>query len=109
VDDDESEEEDEDGIYECPSRPRADVDGLYSYTQNEMRLLKQDDVHRPSVPNDKDISRVDNAVCNSTFILWEGQNESKDLRIHKGMMFDTRQELQFFMADYIVKFHRPSP
>jgi len=107
VDDDESEEEDEDGIYECPSRPHADVDGLYSYTQNEMRLLKQDDVHRPSVPNDKDISRVDNAVCNSAFILWEGQNESKDLRIHKGMMFDTRQELQFFMADYTVKFHRP--
>ena len=72
-----------------------------------MRLLKQVDVHLPSVSNDKDISREDNAICNSTFISWEGQNESEDLQIQKGMMFDTLQELQFFMADYAVKFHRP--
>ena len=57
--------------------------------------------------NAKDISRADKAVCNFAFISWEGQNESEHLQIHKGMMFDTLQELQFFMADYAVKFHRP--
>ena len=71
-----------------------------------MRLLKQANVHLPSVPNGKDISRADKAVCNSAFISWEGQNESEDPQIHKGMIFDTLQELQFFMAEYAVKFYR---
>ena len=105
-DNEEDEYEDDDVIYGCPSRPRTDDDGLFSYTLNEMNLLKQVDIYFPSVPNAKDISRADKAVCNYAFISWEGQNESENLQIHKGMMFDTLQELQFFMADYAVKFHK---
>ena len=86
-DDDESEEEDneedeyedDDVIYGCPSRPRTDDDGLFSYMLNEMNLLKQVDIYFPSVPNAKDISRADKAVCNYAFISWEGQNESENL------------------------------
>jgi hypothetical protein len=72
-----------------------------------VHLLKQVDVHLPLVPNAKDISRAHKAICSFAFISWEGQNESDHLQIHKGMIFDNLPELQFIMADYGVKFHRP--
>jgi hypothetical protein len=60
---------------------------------NELQLLKQVDVNLPSVPNAKDISRTHRAVCNFAFVSWEGNNESENPQIEKGMIFDTLQEL----------------
>jgi hypothetical protein len=100
-------DEDENVLYGSPSRPHNDDEGFHSYTWNELRLLKQVDVDLPSVPNAKDISRTHKAVCNSAFVPWEGNNKSENLQIERGMVFDTLQELQFFLADYAIRYHRP--
>jgi hypothetical protein len=100
-------DEDEGVLYGSSSRPYNDDEGFHTYTRNALRLLKQVDVDLPSVPNAKDIRRTHKAVCNSAFVPWEGNNESENLQIERGMIFDTLQELQFFLADYIVRYHRP--
>jgi hypothetical protein len=85
--------EDGDVLYSSPSRPHNDDEAFHSYMQNEVRLLKQVDVDLPSVPNAKDISKTHKAVCTSAFVPWEGNNESENPQIERGMIFDTFQEL----------------
>uniref|UniRef100_K4AIL3 SWIM-type domain-containing protein n=1 Tax=Setaria italica TaxID=4555 RepID=K4AIL3_SETIT len=63
----------------------------FCYSHKELRLLKECHVELPSVPNDKDISMVHKAICESTM----------------GMKFNRLEELKFFLADYTVRLHRP--
>uniref|UniRef100_K3YC73 MULE transposase domain-containing protein n=1 Tax=Setaria italica TaxID=4555 RepID=K3YC73_SETIT len=72
------------------------MDECFSYTQNELRLLKECDVELPSVPNDKDISMIHKAICESSMVNSEGIPFSESL-----------VELKFFLADYAVRLHRP--
>uniref|UniRef100_K3YEK8 Uncharacterized protein n=1 Tax=Setaria italica TaxID=4555 RepID=K3YEK8_SETIT len=67
------------------------MDECFSYTQNELQLLKEHDVELPPVPNDKDISMVHKAICESSM----------------AMKFNSLEELKFFLVDYAVRLHRP--
>uniref|UniRef100_K3YLA0 SWIM-type domain-containing protein n=1 Tax=Setaria italica TaxID=4555 RepID=K3YLA0_SETIT len=71
------------------------MDEYFSYTQNELRLLKERDVELPSVPNDKDISMVHKAICESSMVNFEGIPFNENPVIKKGMKFKSLEELKF--------------
>uniref|UniRef100_K3Y1J3 MULE transposase domain-containing protein n=1 Tax=Setaria italica TaxID=4555 RepID=K3Y1J3_SETIT len=79
----------------------------FSYTRNELRLLKERDVEPPSVPNDKDISMVHKAICESSMVNAEGTSVGESPVIKKGIKFNSLEELKFFLADYAVRLHKP--
>lgn len=83
------------------------MDECFSYTQNELRLLKEHDAELPSVSNDKDISTVHKAICESSTVNSKGIPFSESPVIKKGMKFKSLEELKFFLADYVVRLHRP--
>uniref|UniRef100_K3XS99 Aminotransferase-like plant mobile domain-containing protein n=1 Tax=Setaria italica TaxID=4555 RepID=K3XS99_SETIT len=65
------------------------------------------DAELPSIPNDKDISMVHKAICESSMVNFEGIPFSESPVIKKGMKFKSLEELKFFLADYAVRLHRP--
>lgn len=54
--------------------------GSFAYTSREIHMLKQCHVEPPLVPSDKDISRVDKAICESTLVHAEGLPYSENRR-----------------------------
>uniref|UniRef100_K3XQ43 SWIM-type domain-containing protein n=1 Tax=Setaria italica TaxID=4555 RepID=K3XQ43_SETIT len=83
------------------------MDDCFYYTQYELRLLKERDVKLPSIPNDKDISMVHKAICESSMVNAEGTSGRESPVIKKGMKFNSLEELKFFLADYTARLHRP--
>ena len=77
-------------------------DQQFSYTVEELRMLKL--AHES---NAKDLSRIDRAICDSTIFESECVIDSDSPEIRKGMKFNSLPELQFFLADYAVRHHRP--
>jgi hypothetical protein len=78
------------------------------YNDVELRQLKAVHVEVPSVPNFLDISKVDQAICDTGLSLLSDElSDSEEVYIKKGMIFDTLEHLKFFLMDYAVWFHRP--
>ena len=75
----------------------------FSYTTEELRMLKLDHVEVPAVSNAKDLSRIDRAICDSYIFENESVIDSDSPEIRKGMKFNSLLELQFFLADYAVR------
>ncbi|KAF8694050.1 hypothetical protein HU200_038502 [Digitaria exilis] len=89
-----------DGAHKC---------GSVTYTTRELDLLEQCHVEIPRVANDKDISHVDRAICETTLVHAEDEGfpQCETLEIKAKMKFDTFDDLKFFLADHGVRFHRP--
>ncbi|KAF8762855.1 hypothetical protein HU200_008992 [Digitaria exilis] len=83
--------------------------GSVTYTARELDLLKQCHVEIPHVANDKDISCVDRAICETTLVHAEdeGLPQCETPEIEAKTKFDTFENLKFFLADHAVRFHRP--
>ena len=81
-------------------------DQRFSYTAEELRVLKLAHIEVPAVSNARDLSRIDRAICDSTIFKSECVIDSDSLEIRKGMKFNSL-ELQFFLADYAVRHHQP--
>jgi hypothetical protein len=47
------------------------------------------------------------AICDSTMLFTEGIIFTTKTKIHDKMLFDSLDELKFFLADYAVKHYRP--
>ena len=77
-------------------------DQRFSYTTEELPMLKL-----AHASNAKDLSWIDRAICDSTIFKSECVIDSDSLEIRKGMKFNSLPELQFFLADYAVRHHRP--
>jgi len=78
------------------------------YKDVELRQLKAVHVELPSVPNFRDISMVDQAICDTGLsLLADEVPDSEEVEIKKGMIFDTLEHLKYFLKDYAVRFHRP--
>jgi hypothetical protein len=75
--------------------------------QSDEQTLAQYEFGLPSVRNDIDLSRIDRAICDSTMLFTEGIMFSTKPVIHEKMLFDTLEELKFFLAGYAVKHYRP--
>jgi hypothetical protein len=86
-------------ISRLPVNTRVGEGEHYTQAQYEFGL--------PSVRNDKDLSRIDRAICDSTMLFTEGIIFTTKPEIHEKMLFDSLDELKFFLADYAVKHYRP--
>lgn len=68
------------------------------YIDTEMMQLRSVNVHVPSVPNYRDISMTNKAVCDTGLQLY--RKSSYDLQnaiISLGMVFNTMSELKLFL------------
>jgi hypothetical protein len=92
--------ESEQHLRRLPVNPRiGESDEHYTLSQYEFGL--------PSVRNDRDLSMIDRSICDSTMLFTEGIMFSTKLVIHEKMLFDSLDELKFFLANYAVKHYRP--
>jgi hypothetical protein len=92
--------ESEQHIPRLPDNTRiGESDEHYNQAQYEFGL--------PSVRNDRDLSRIDRAICDSTMLFTEGIIFTTKPEIHEKMLFDSFDEFTFFLADYAVKHYRP--
>jgi hypothetical protein len=77
----------------------GESDEHYTQAQYEFGL--------PSVRNDRDLSRINRAICDSTMLFTEGIIFTTKPEIHEKMLFDSLDELKFFLTDYAVKHYKP--
>jgi hypothetical protein len=92
--------ESEQHVPRLPDNTRiGESDEHYTQAQYEFGL--------PSVRNDRDLSRIDRAICDSTMLFTEGIFFTTKPEIHEKMLFDFLDELKFFLTDYAVKHYRP--
>ena len=68
-------------------------DARFSYTTEELRMLKLAHVEVPAVSNSKDLSRIHRAICDSYIFESESVIDSDSLEIRKGMKFNPLPEL----------------
>uniref|UniRef100_K4AI81 SWIM-type domain-containing protein n=1 Tax=Setaria italica TaxID=4555 RepID=K4AI81_SETIT len=93
-------------------RDEANIDDDNVFMGSKNSEFKEDgvverDVELPSVPNDKDISMVHKAICESSMVNSEGMPFGESPVIKKGMKFNSLEKLKVFLADYAVRLHRP--
>jgi hypothetical protein len=55
-----------------------------------------------TVSNAKDLSMIHRAICDSNFFKSESVIDSESPQISKGLKFNSLEELQFFLADYVI-------
>ena len=70
-------------------------------------MMKLAHVEIPTVSNAKDLSRIHRAICDSYIFESESVIDNDSPEIRKGMKFNSLPELQFFLADYAMRHHRP--
>ena len=78
------------------------------YTAIELEQLRSKNVPFRGVPNYRDVSMTDIAVCDTGLQLCRNSlynHEKEPLR--KGMIFNTMSEMKLFLQDYAVYHHRP--
>ena len=85
----------------------SNADERFSYTAEELRMLKLAHVEVLTVSNAKDLSRIHRAICDSNIFESECVIDSDSPEIRKGMKFNSLPELPFFLADYAVRHHQP--
>jgi hypothetical protein len=78
------------------------------YTARELTQLTAANVGYSGVPNYRDVSMTDMAVCDTGLQMCrESMYNHENEIISKGMLFDTLPELKLFLENYAVHHHRP--
>ena len=75
------------------------------FTSVELRQLKAVHVDVPTVPIFHSVPRE--GYCDSGLRFASVEPDSGEQLIEKGMIFDSLEELKFFLSDYSVRHHRP--
>ena len=78
------------------------------YTAIELEQLRSKNVPFRDVPNYRDFSMTDMAVCDTDLqmcrkSLYDYEKET----LRKGMIFNTMLEMKLFLQDYAMYYHRP--
>ena len=78
------------------------------YTAIELEQLRSKNVPFRGVPNYRDVSMTDMAVCDTGLQMCRNllYNHEKEI-LRKGMIFNTMSEMKLFLQDYAVYHHRP--
>ena len=69
------------------------AEARFSYTAEELRMMKLAHVEVPTVSNAKDLSRIHRVICDSYIFESESVIDSDSLEIRKGMKFNSLPEL----------------
>jgi hypothetical protein len=78
------------------------------YTETELMQLRSVNVPFSGVPNYRDVSMTDMALCDTGLhMCMDSMYNHEHELLSKGMRFDTLSELKLFMESYAVHHHRP--
>ena len=78
------------------------------YTATELMQLRSMNVPFSGVPNYRDVSMTDMAVCDTGLqICRKSLYDHEKETLRKGMIFNTMSEMKLFLQDYVVYHHRP--
>jgi hypothetical protein len=83
------------------------IDWSSYYSKEELRALKVKLINLQDYPNNKDISHIESAVCDSAIVNDEGNPRVGEEVIKTGQLFETLDDVKFFFQDYVVCHHRP--
>jgi hypothetical protein len=72
------------------------IDWTLYYTEEELRDLKLKHIKLREVPNHKNISIIDSAVCDSALVSVEGNPRVTDEVIKKRQLFESLEAVKFF-------------
>jgi hypothetical protein len=75
------------------------------YSEEELRALKAKLINLQDYPNNKDISHIESAVCDSAIVYSEGNPRVGEEVIKMGQLFETLDDVKFFFQDYAVRHH----
>jgi hypothetical protein len=70
-------------------------------------MLKAKLINLQEYPNNKDISHIEYAICDSAIVDDEGNPRVGEEVIKIGQLFEILNDVKFFFQDYIVRHHRP--
>jgi hypothetical protein len=71
-----------------------------------LRVLKANLINLQDFPNNKDISHIESAVCDSAIVDDEGNPRVEVEVIKTGQLFETLDVMKSFFQDYAVRHHR---
>jgi hypothetical protein len=83
------------------------IDWSSYYSEEELRTLKAKLISLQDYPNNKDISHIESAICDSAKVDDEGNPRVGEEVIKMGQLFETLDDIKFFFQDYVVCHHRP--
>jgi hypothetical protein len=72
-----------------------------------LRALKAKLINLQDYSNNKDISHIESAICDSAIVNDEGNPRVGEEVIKTGQLFKTLDDVKFFFQDYVVRRHRP--
>jgi hypothetical protein len=73
-----------------------------------LRALKGKLINLRDYPNNKDISHIESAVYDSAIVDDEGNPRVGEEVIKMGQLFETLNDVKFFIQEYDVNHHRPN-
>jgi hypothetical protein len=77
------------------------------YSEEELRALKVKLINLQYYPNNKDISHIESAICDSAIVNDEGNPMVGEEVIKTGQLFEMLNDIKFFFQDYAVHHNRP--
>jgi hypothetical protein len=91
----------------CVAPTSSCIDWGSYYTDEELRALKLKHINIQDYPNQKDISYIGSAICDSAVVNDEGDPRVQEEVIKKGQLFESLDVVKFFFQDYVVRHHQP--
>jgi hypothetical protein len=77
------------------------------YSEEELRALKAKLINLQDYLNNKDISHIKSAICDSAIVDDEGNPRVGEEVIKMGQLFEMLNNVKFFFQDYNMCHHRP--
>jgi hypothetical protein len=75
------------------------------YSEEELMSLKAKLINLQGYSNNKDISHIESAICDSAIVDNEGNTRVGEEVIKTGQLFETLDDIKLFFQDYTVRHH----
>jgi hypothetical protein len=92
---------------QCDVPTSSRIDWSSYYIEEELRALKSNLINLQDYPNNKDISHIESAVCDSAIVDDECNLRVGEEVLRMEQLFESLDVVNFFFQDYAVRYHRP--
>jgi hypothetical protein len=92
---------------QCDVPTSSRIDWSSYYIEEELRVLKSNLINLQDYPNNKDISHIESAVCDSAIVDDECNLRVGEEVLRTEQLFESLDVVNFFFQDYVVRYHRP--
>jgi hypothetical protein len=83
------------------------IDWSSYYSEEELRALKAKVINLQDYLNNKDISHIESAICDSAIVDDEGNQRVGEEVTKMRQLFETLDAVKLFFQDYALHHHRP--